>query len=281
MKKSRILAPALAVLTFSTAAAVTGTVAWYFSSRTAAIQASAITSYNPEAGLKVTLTAGEGTTIGTASSTIDSTPATVTHDLMRDGSVDVPAGKAYIAVLDRQGNVSSYRQVDDLKDGTNTAGKDYYFATTYTAKFELNNQTSGKAYALYYDHSKLATTGDSDVGPSLRIALKFSASNYLVIAPFDEDGTKTYVSGGSLGSFSDDVFFAATDGANLTGLDNSVADGNKDSFKGYIGDLQGSGSLTATVYTWFEGSDPSSLAENVDDEPLSSKLSFTLAEIYE
>ena len=281
MKKSKILVPAMAVLTLSTAAAVTGTVAWYFSSRTASIQASAITSFNPEAGLKVTLTAGQGTTVDTASSTVDTTPATVTHDLMRDASVDVENGKVYRVVLDREGNPVEYKEVTELKDGTNTESKDYYFATTYTAKFELNNATSGKTYALYYDNSKLTASGEAGVKESLRIGFKFG-TDFFVVAPFRTELAKAqaYIKAGAVAQYADAKLFLSGE-ENLTGLNNSVDDADKATFEGYMGTLVGTGNITATVYTWFEGNDEKSDAELVDDKALTAKFNFTLAEVIE
>ena len=312
MKKSRIIAPALAVLTLSTAAAVTGTVAWYFAQSKVAISSSAVTSFNPEPGLKVTLTAGTGTTVGTASTTNTTQPATVTHELMRDASVDMVNEKVYGANGTRSTigtpEILSYRDVTaNLKDGTwNDGGteKDYYFATTYSAKFELSKKM-GKDYALYYDNIALQVTGGSAVQESLRIGFK-AGSNYFVIAPFRQSNGGAYVNGTNktdVADYGTKVLYGVqstvtqtgndTDGNpiynvvtgsgiqtnNLDGLGSTIADASKDSYVGYLGDLNDTDTITATVYTWFEGSDASSLAARVDNVAVATTLTFTIAEI--
>ena len=312
MKKSRIIAPALAVLTLSTAAAVTGTVAWYFAQSKVAISSSAVTSFNPEPGLKVTLTAGTGTTVGTASTTNTTQPATVTHELMRDASVDMVNEKVYGANGTRSTigtpEILSYRDVTaNLKDGTwNDGGteKDYYFATTYSAKFELSKKM-GKDYALYYDNIALQVTGGSAVQESLRIGFK-AGSNYFVIAPFRQSNGGAYVNGTQktdVADYGTKVLYGVqstvtqtgndTDGNpiynvvtgsgiqtnNLDGLGSTIADASKASYVGYLGDLNDDDTITATVYTWFEGSDASSLAARVDNVAVATTLTFTIAEI--
>ena len=312
MKKSRIIAPALAVLTLSTAAAVTGTVAWYFAQSKVAISSSAVTSFNPEPGLKVTLTAGTGTTVGTASTTNTTQPATVTHELMRDASVDMVNGKVYGANGTRSTigtpEILSYRDVTaNLKDGTwNDGGteKDYYFATTYSAKFELSKKM-GKNYALYYDNIALQVTGGSAVQESLRIGFK-AGSNYFVIAPFRQSNGGAYVNGTNktdVADYGTKVLYGVqstvtqsgndTDGNpiynvatgsgvqtnNLDGLGSTIADASKASYVGYLGDLNDDDTITASVYTWFEGSDASSLAARVDNVAVATALTFTIAEI--
>lgn len=312
MKKSRIIAPALAVLTLSTAAAVTGTVAWYFAQSKVAISSSAVTSFNPEPGLKVTLTAGTGTTVGTASTTNTTQPASVTHELMRDASVDMVNEKVYGANGTRSTigtpEILSYRDVTaNLKDGTYKEGsveKDYYFATTYSAKFELSKKM-GKDYALYYDNIALQVTGGSAVQESLRIGFK-AGSNYFVIAPFRQSDGGAYVNGTdktNVADYGTQMIYGVkstvtqtgndTDGNpiynvetgssiktnNLDGLGSTVADANKDGFVGYLGDLNDDDFITASVYTWFEGSDASSLAARVDNVAVSTVLTFTIAEI--
>lgn len=312
MKKSRIIAPALAVLTLSTAAAVTGTVAWYFAQSKVAISSSAVTSFNPEPGLKVTLTAGTGTTVGTASTTNTTQPASITHELMRDASVDMVNEKVYGANGTRSTigtpEILSYRDVTaNLKDGTYKEGsveKDYYFATTYSAKFELSKKM-GKDYALYYDNIALQVTGGSAVQESLRIGFK-AGSNYFVIAPFRQSDGGAYVNGTdktNVADYGTQMIYGVkstvtqtgndTDGNpiynvetgssiktnNLDGLGSTVADANKDGFVGYLGDLNDDDFITASVYTWFEGSDASSLAARVDNVAVSTVLTFTIAEI--
>lgn len=199
MKKSKILAPALAVLTFSTAAAVTGTVAWYFAQRAVSIKAT-VTSFNPEAGLKVTLTEGVGTKqINKAEGTGVESPtnADIVHELIRDGSMDLSSETVYAGIRNRQGNaLTEFKAIDavseeaKLKAGQTgeATPRDYYYATKFSAEFELTVKDSGTQYALYYDNSLLSVTGNSGVQESLRIGVVVTSGDadgeYFVVAPF-------------------------------------------------------------------------------------------------
>ena len=150
MKKSKILAPALALTIFSTAAAVTGTVAWYFAQRAVSIK-STVTSFNPEAGLQVKLTAGVGTkeiTSATGTGVADASAAQIAHELIRDGSVDLASETVYAGIRNRQGNaLTEFSAIDgtsatknDLLAGVTAGEKEYYFATKFTAEFELTKK---------------------------------------------------------------------------------------------------------------------------------------------
>ncbi|MBQ6730953.1 MAG: hypothetical protein IJR08_03490 [Bacilli bacterium] len=354
MKKTRILAPAFAVIALGTAAAVTGTVAWYFAQSKVTINSSAVTSINPEPGLKVTLTAGAGTVVGNAVSTSANTPATVSHELMRDASVDMPNGKFYVANLARSSTpeapvIESYREIaaDKLKDGTHPVmvvdpdtgdpvldgegnptyeDKDFYFATMYKAKFELSKKT-GKNYALYYDNAALQVVSGSSIQESLRIGVRITTANgsydgalerYFVIAPFRDANAADYVKGTDkttgVGQYDTDhllygyktkltaqttagvtTYTAAVEGEVKTKnldpeghvLGTTVAEADKASYVGYMGDLfdRGqsdpayTGTVEATVYTWFEGSDEHSRTTYLDEKAVETSLSFTIAEI--
>ena len=39
--------------------------------------------------------------------------------------------------------------------------------------------------------------------------------------------------------------------------------------------------ITATVYTWFEGEDPANLAKHVDDRATATSLGFQILEVLE
>ena len=220
MKKSKILAVALSALTFSTAAAVTGTVAWYFAQRTVSVSMSSITSFNPESGLKVTLAKKIGTTLGTASSSSASAPATVTHGKIRDGSVDLETPLAYKTRLSNNGqSVLGYEPLDlDSADEMHGKSKgegestavDFYYATSYEAKFELTRKVAGSKFAVYYDNAQLKVEGSSLVQESLRIGFRFDAGtnsdtddNFFVIAPFRNANGGKFVNGTTLNNEGD------------------------------------------------------------------------------
>lgn len=336
MKKSKILVPALAVLTFSTAAAVTGTVAWYFAQRAVSVKAT-VTSFNPEAGLKVTLTAGVGNTVPTGKSVSGNTatPAEIVHDLIRDGSVDLATENVYAGIRNRKGDqltgfeeIAKADHATKLKAGStaDATPKDYYYATKYTAKFELTKKDSDVKYALYYDNSLLEVgSGTSTIQEALRIGFVMSDGSYFVVAPYrngvahlDDDPLTTdvnesetavgiqYVKNTSFAAARGDydadgkviygytttitepttgTYAAAVSG---TPVENLVDGENQplitvpqthNNIKGFMGDIEKNQEITVTVYTWFEGEDPHSKAEYVDDDPLETSLGFSILEI--
>lgn len=331
MKKSKILAPALALTIFSTAAAVTGTVAWYFAQRAVSIK-STVTSFNPEAGLKVTLTPGVGTidlsdNVGTG---VDSeSRAEIAHELIRDGSVDLENETVYAGIRNRQGNAltgfSAIANDAGLLAGKTASDKNYYYATKFTAEFELTKKDDNATYALYYDNSLLQVTSGSKVQESLRIGVVTTAG-YFVIAPFrnevphlvddpntNEDESQLtglkYVAGEALATARGDYDadgkalygfattitpddpattevneYAVTVGNtvgtdNLNGLEGEVASASAAGILGYMGQMTKAQTITATIYTWFEGEDPANLAANVDDQQVATSLGFQILEI--
>ena len=62
MKKSKVIIPALALMAFSVAASITGTVAWFTASRVATVKAGSFAVVNTTTNLSVSLASGVGTT---------------------------------------------------------------------------------------------------------------------------------------------------------------------------------------------------------------------------
>jgi len=273
MKKSKIIVPALLILTLSTAAAVTGTVAWFTGSRLVTISASAITAFDPEAGLKVTLADVAHTTTTTAEGHAD-TPAAITIGALRDGSVDLTAAtpNVYKANLNAEGDdVASFATVASPYDAqTVTIGTDSVtlgYAAAYTATFALDKTSSSASYNLFYDHTKMVATNSNSlaIAPGLRIGIK-TTLDFVVIAPFKAEGTLNHVSG--------TASTAITAYAAANCFYSSTASGEKQIGSG----LTGEGTIVATVYTWFEGTDAATVSNNVDAaKSLSVSLGFKIA----
>lgn len=266
MKKSKIIAPALGVLILSTAAAVTGTVAWFTANRTVSIQNTAITAFNPEEGLKVTLSGASGCTIGTSVGS-GSTAAAVSHDLLRDASVDLTQASpvVYRAVVEEDTSISAYAVVADptAAAGQTASSDNYYYCSIYTATFELDQGASGDTYNLKIDPTKMVATGSSTISAALRIGIRVSNSVYKVITPFAQEGTKTYVNGTGYGTNDTSTY--------------STIGSNSDASDAYqLGTLSADGTVVATVYTWFEGTDAACVNNNVDGEQLSVTLGFSV-----
>ena len=89
MKKTRIIAPALAIIAFSTAASIAGSVAWFTASRQVTINAGNYTVVKTSSDLAVTLANGVGTTAVQDSKTIQFT------GLLTHGSFSHTTGTVY------------------------------------------------------------------------------------------------------------------------------------------------------------------------------------------
>lgn len=87
MKKSKIIIPALAIIAFSTAASIAGSVAWFTASRTANISAGTFAVVKTSADLAYKVEEGAATTV--------SGNTVVFDGLLTDGSVNHKTAKAY------------------------------------------------------------------------------------------------------------------------------------------------------------------------------------------
>ena len=276
MKKSKLLAPAFAFLALSTAAAVTGTVAWFTANRIVEIGQSAITAINPEENLEVTLKQATGATLTTPSGTgmTAETKAVATIGNLRDASVDVPNQTVYRANLNDAGSApASFSVVDNLLYGTYDSANVYY-AAQYTAEFELNAGKSSQVFDLSFDNTRTVATNSQNLAlaEGLRIGMFFSSSKYCVLAPFktgtsltDED--LTYVHGTEPSASNPSAYAAA----------NSFYAGQVGSYT--FTTISGSTHQSVVIYTWFEGSDTTVVNGNVNSSrTISVDLFFKISE---
>lgn len=191
MKKSRIIVPALAMLTLSVAASVTGTVAWFTASRTASMTASNLAAFNTEGNLTLNLAAGNqgnGSVTGT----------NIKLNKVRDFSYDVASGKGYTAILDSENNkVLGTKQVTDPAAKYATINSnDVYYMNTFTGTFSTN--TSSNSYLIFSNNgakSFVGNTGGESLAPlevtsslntiyrALRVSMK-TTHRTLVWAPY-------------------------------------------------------------------------------------------------
>ena len=154
MKKSKIIVPALAVLLLSTAASVTGTVAWFTASRTYRLTAGDFAVVNTKDNLECVLEGLYGTTADNEQKKITTkadyvlTDASLDHT---DAKIPVTEPNADgVAVGDRLGLLGSAAAVPGsaLADGaTGTADTDYYTKDTSVAAGFLDDGSNKYVYA--------------------------------------------------------------------------------------------------------------------------------------
>lgn len=152
MKKSRIIVPALAMLTLSVAASVTGTVAWFTASRQATIKASNLAAFNTEGNLALQLTAGNQDPSNISGTNIQ-------LNKVRDFSYDVQNNAGYTAILDSENSkVLGTKQVNNptgVYAQINTY--DVYYMNTFTGKFSTN--TTSASYLIFNNNGAKSFVG--------------------------------------------------------------------------------------------------------------------------
>lgn len=278
MKKSRIILPAVALLTISTVAAASSTVAWFAASRDVTVTGNTVTVVNPESALNVTLAPLTGTTETTKEQTLN-LPL-----YMRDGSVNIDNnGQAY-----KQDIVTKEYVAADYTTENDSQGNPIYRAASWKMTFKMVADSADN-YAVFFNTKDLTTkitaTIDEEntnekIKESFRIA--FVAGNVKsVLAPFAEtDNELTYVkaAGAENAESALGKYNTIRINNNATRQPTEIADANKVTAmtpdKGYIGTIEKGKVLEVTCYAWFEGMDPSCVVDNGISTKVTTVLDF-------
>lgn len=285
MKKSRIILPAVALLTISTVAAASSTVAWFSATREITINTNEVGVYNPESNLEIVLT---GVTEA-GSKVKDNEPRIIDlPSYLRDGSVDLNSGKVYkkdLVATDTYNEVTGFTSEKALINDQETV---IYRATSWKMTFSMKDATPD-SYAIFLNISDLATSfthkavsekDEHNVYKSLRLGLKYDGG-FVVVAPFYDatDNSLAYVNGtSSTGTYDKAIIKSSTKiGTSEITTDTLNSDGYKDT-NAYVGTIAGGKdkSLDVTAYLWFEGMDKNCVngAESVLNTKVNAALSF-------
>ena len=198
MKKSKIIVPALGLLLLSTAASVSGTVAWFTSNRTFNTEAGNFAVVKTSTDLVCQMTGGTGTRLNAGSLAndtkddtieIDNTAATasvngVAYELT-DASFDHTTGKVIAPDGDgtKVGSLKDYTAGSELERGSyETTGTDVkntthhiYSAFTWEMDFKVEYSAAAGNSALLFDLSKtsfVSSTNEAltEAGKGFRLA---------------------------------------------------------------------------------------------------------------
>ena len=289
MKKSKILIPAVAVLALSVGASVTGTVAWFTSSRSATITAANFASVKLGADLSVEVTADakSGTTVTGNAVSID---GNLTHGSYN--AVVGATGSAYVASLNDDKTVATYVDLGtaDSHDtgstpvattnkwlATTTYGtannEKVWYAVSWSMSFKLKASTETEVNHLLFDvnDSEFKDSKNGNTVKGLRIAL-MSKSDLLVIGGDNELKHVKGTTASDVESFSTENYVAISE---TTAKYNDLATfaSNLD-----LGILPSDGSaLNFTVVAWFEGENTNVVDKINNADVVMSNVATTLS----
>lgn len=214
MKKSKIIVPALGLLLLSTAASVSGTVAWFTASSSKTVVTSSFTVKDSGGSLDRVITAGTGTLVtGSGDSAVIGLN---TNCVLTDGSFNHTSKHTWAHNPNTGANDTTHCFDKNVDSGNNwVAGtiseETFYHAVSWTVAFTYTFGTSSANVNLYFDVSSTSVmtagsgtqsgTGYKDTEKGFRIAMyNESASKALVWADLQDADKCGYIDSDSDGS---------------------------------------------------------------------------------
>lgn len=273
MKKSKIIVPALGLLLLSTAASVSGTVAWFTATNTYDLSASNFKVTKLDGDLACTLAAGVGTTVdnNAHSVSIDNTAVE-----MVDASFNHTTGMLYTdtMVANTYKEIANVSSVSSAAPGAWRVGETKkYYAVSWTMTFEFEYVADFTQMNLYLDITGGAGEQSSITGTQHTAAQNSSTKESwkgFRVAFYGTTATKSYkkvYAGGQaisgcqyVSSTSALGAYTATDliATDTTGVADTAANGAATAANclGYFSAAAaGTQTLAFTCVAWFEGTD--------------------------
>ena len=307
MKKSKIIIPALALLAFSTAASVTGAVAWFTANRTATIDAGSYAVVKTNANLEFELGDGIGTEVDTTDDHVINF-----NGLLTDGSVNHKTQKVYTPdsfgtghAADPKGEIdlnATYplspggETLEDLLTRGQTGDSTpvtIYTAATFDITFTITFGQVPGDIGLYLDNttgkSAFTVTGTPVTATGFRMAFlpKAASTNgrATVFADLQTSANCHYISNKTQAMLPGTDYVAADkdliDSAYNAALPTtSTARADAIARPDYLGYFAFSANaevtLSYTVVAWFEGTDPNVVNQDViaNYQEVASSLCF-------
>lgn len=287
MKKTRIIAPALAIIAFSTAASIAGSVAWFTASRQVTINAGNYAVVKTNSNLTYTMANGVGTTTNAAGNTVTFT-GKLTH-----GSFSHTQGKVYTPAGDgksiaKETALTANNFADEMLVTTLTVNEQsvpVYTAATFNITFTMNFGQGEKDKGLFLNNTaeQSSFTVSNSASPvtakGFRMAFYPAAASTdgvaKVFADLQESSKCKFVNG----TTSSDMDGTAYTAGHLIDKDYNAALPDSQTTRetaiaraDYLGLFRAPAanadpkvSLTYTVVAWYEGTD-----ENIVNRDLAS-----------
>ncbi len=305
-KKSKIIVPALALITATTVASVTGTVAWFTASRAVTVSATTFetktegsnltvtTSPNANAGTK----AIAGTTTADAAIEVD---GTLTHGSYNAKVITTSdkGGSLYSPNINDDGSIASFNDLGtESNHGTGSTGGtessqnkwkvktstgNIWYGVSWTMTFSQSADPQGYTNALLFDpSSSTATENNKATGISednstikgLRIALMTGTKCIVVSRNSSDQGAHingTVVKTNEATSWGNQAkltfFSPSTKVAKQQDLATTVSTCDY-----YLGDINGTSGLSVTAVAWFEGQDTTAITTYTDQDHTTARI---------
>lgn len=290
MKKSKVIVPALALIAFSTAASITGTVAWFSSSRKATFSAGTYQVVSQTNNLKYAITAG----LGTAATAGDNNTVSVkTGYTLTDASFDhvnkliFEPNEDATALKSNSGVALASATESNMARGAE--GDHVLSVFTWDITFTMSFGSVGHNMGLYIDcaalKSAFAPVSDFQAKTGFRMAFVGNTETYSVTKVFADLQSSTnakYISNshvqidtegaGAAGSFAkngdsyvapaliDSSYNTAVPAddydASGSGITSAAAALRADYIGTFPFEADADKTLSYTVVCWYEGTDP-------------------------
>ena len=286
MKKSKIIIPALGMLILSTAASVTGTVAWFTTVSTAQANITSFAVRKLGGDLDYTVSAGTGTekATDTAKATIQ---LTGTSPALCDASYNHSTGKVWKA----NSNASAFTAIDSESLANWTAASNAssitYYAVSWSYTFSYSFGGDTNPVNLYFNSISSSVTPTLTLAASgtqteqtykgFRIAF-ICGDRTVVWAKSQTSANCHYVTAtnAAAGTYSNvDSSSAAGDLLDSTGVTIVAENGSGSVARAdYLGQFTSSStSLTVKCIAWFEGTDPN-IVNGAEMDSVAAVLDF-------
>ena len=270
MKKSKIIIPALGILLLSTAASVTGTVAWFTATRSVTTTAGEFQIAKTDGNLKATLAAGIGTNVSGSAAAVNS------NVIIGDRSInpntlqlwnDLGDGASFETV----GDTTSWSKADSASEWKISSTLYHAVSWKISLQYEFGADTTDQD--IFFDMTSVATvTAGSTTGAgsdtvhetstSFRLAFVIDngTSAKLVWAPLQTGANLSYVSAADATTTYASGFankYIASDTAALSPAKAANAASGHTSRLDYLGTVSSADdTIDVTCIVWFEGTDP-------------------------
>ena len=281
MKKSKIIIPALGILLLSTAASISGTVAWFTASRTFATNVSEFGVGSIDGELKATVAAGIGTKVGANDSTIEFAVGS-TASILTDASYDSSAKLVYTddALVTEENNgvnnnafhlvgTDGTRTAANLKAGTKN-DNDYYYAVTWTITLKYEGAATDANVHMLFDSGASSITVDSsssgsakhlEVGNGIRFNFEYNNASKINYAPLRATSGVKNVKATNDVEATEQLIASDT---TITKLPDNKTAAVAATHKEYLGTVAPDTNFVVTVTAWLEGTDAQVLSTLLD-----------------